>query len=136
LGFRARDPKLAERLVLYYVVGLNEKLRYNVVRGAEASQKFLENQLGNTFDPALREIILNLIASEIQKKMLVSSNALEILEGPVVPLAPSKPNRNKIVMLSLIAGLFASIAGVVAWKVAAGLRTALAREGASPRGAA
>jgi len=128
LGININDSQLAKQLVDVYLAGLNEKLRLDVMEDADSNQKYLEKQLDNTVDPALREKINGLIAYQIEKKMLMSSSAFNLLERPVVPLTPSSPDRKKIVIVCFLTGFLFSVASIFAWKAVLGLRVALIQE--------
>jgi len=114
IGIKFYDPLLAKQFVDDYLVGLNNKIREDVISEAEQNREFLERQLSQTSDPILMEKINNLIAVEIEKMMFASSQSLEILEGPVAPWERSSPQRTKTVLLSFVLGLFASITWVLA----------------------
>lgn len=112
VGIRFYDPILAKQLVDFYLVALNNRIRDNVIKDAEMNREYLEKQVTNTFDPILREKILGMIGFEIEKSMLVSTQAFEILEKPVVPMFRSKPKKGLILMMSFFLGLFTSIAAI------------------------
>jgi uncharacterized protein involved in exopolysaccharide biosynthesis len=133
LTMGAYSPTLAKQLVDYYLNELNEKLRQDVVRDAEANQRYLETQLDNTIDPILQEKIHGLVAYEIEKKMLVSSSSFVLLEGPVVPVSSTSPNKRKIVVMFLLLGLLFSSGVVFALKGLARLRATFAKESAAMR---
>lgn len=114
VGANAGSPVLAKQLVEFYLVELNNKIRRDVLSDADSNRKYLETQLSYTFDPTLAEKIQNMMAAEIERSMLMSSQAFQIMEGPVVPEARTKPQRKKIIMLACLIGLLASVGGVFA----------------------
>lgn len=113
VGANIYDPHLAVQLVGFYLIELNNKIRNDVMIEANANRTYLEKQINNTADPILMEKIHTMIAFEIEKYMLVSSQAFDILEKPVLPLKKSRPKRNLIVVLAFLLGLFTSIMGVL-----------------------
>jgi len=131
VGVRLYDPLLAEKIVEYYLMELNSKIRLNVMNDADSNRSYLERQLNNTSDPILIEKIQNLIAEEIGKTMLMSSSAFEILEKPTIPLERYSPNRMQIVMTSFIVGLILSALGIYARKGIGRFRTTMARNNIS-----
>jgi uncharacterized protein involved in exopolysaccharide biosynthesis len=112
------DSNLAAEIAEYYVDALNKKIQKDVIIEAEANQLYLSKQLNNTTDPLIREKIQNMIAFEIEKGMLVSSQSIDVLEKPVVPQKRIKPKRKRILIIFFFVGLFISIFGVMVWKFA------------------
>jgi LPS O-antigen subunit length determinant protein (WzzB/FepE family) len=110
-------------------------MRNDVVVDAENNRQYLESQLNNTFDPVLKEKIHGMIAMEIEKFMLVNSRAFDVLESAVVPIKRAKPRRVRIVLISVIFGLFGSMAGVFLFQALRDFKNAIriasmaAREG-------
>jgi uncharacterized protein involved in exopolysaccharide biosynthesis len=116
LGINYEDPELAKKFVEYYLVGLNNMMRKNVIEDAELNRKFLEAQMSNTTDPVLIEQLNQLVAVEVQKVMFASSNSLEILEHPQVALQRSKPKRKQLVIIAFLAGVLVSVTSVFLWQ--------------------
>jgi uncharacterized protein involved in exopolysaccharide biosynthesis len=112
----APDSVLARDLVGYLLEGLNAKLRTDAMEDAEANRRFLEEQMVAAADPLIREKIQQLIAAEIEKSMLVGTRAFEILERPVVPMERLKPQRKKLVIMSLLLGLLLSSLCAIGWE--------------------
>lgn len=108
------DSTLSKSIVDYYLAGLNERMRSDITRDAEANRRYLEQQLNGLMDPILREKVQSMIAYEIEKAMLASSNAFNVVEGPVVPLKRTSPRRLLILSLSVVAGAVASVVSVFA----------------------
>lgn len=107
------NPVLAEKIVSSYLVMLNEKIRDDIIRDAQANREYLEKNLSQTMDPAVRDKIQNIIAGELERMMLVNSQSFDILEKPVVPTLPVKPKKRRTVVLLFLVGLFFSIGIVV-----------------------
>lgn len=122
LGVNWPEPRIAERLVTLYLTELNAKLRDDIVSDAEANRAYLEKQLYNTSDPFLKEKVQSMISFEIEKSMLVSTRAFEVLETPMIPVERAKPKRKNIVLLAFAAGFVFSILGVLGWRGVAALR--------------
>ncbi len=126
ISVKYKDPEMAKRLADYYLIALNDRIRSNVIRDAEVNREFLEKQLTNTFDPILREKLQNMIGMEIEQSMMVSSQAFEIMEKPMLPLQKAKPKKKIIVVLSILAGFFLSILWIFADNLLAKFKSALA----------
>jgi uncharacterized protein involved in exopolysaccharide biosynthesis len=127
VGARSPDSLLAKKVVDYYLVALNNRIRGDVTLAAESDRRYLETQLANTFDPMLTVKIQAMVAYQVERAMLVSSRAFEVLEQPVVPQSPESPQRQKVVVLSFLFGLFFSVTGVFVWQACLKLRRALIR---------
>lgn len=127
VGANYEDPQLAWKFVEFYLAELNRKIRDDVIRDAEANRNYLEKQLSNTLDPILMEKIHSMIGFEIEKSMLVSSQAFEVLEKPVVPMKRLKPKRTFVVITAFFTGALLSIMGALALNAMADLKTAMVR---------
>ncbi len=123
----AHDSTLAKQIVDYYLKALNDKIRGDVISDSELNREYLERQLKNTLDPTLREKILNMIGFEIEKSMLISTRAFEILEEAVVPHERSKPKRKEIAIFSFMIGLMASLSVTIGRKSVVALQKNIAR---------
>lgn len=124
-----RDSVMAASIVEFYLKTLNERIRSGVIADAEANRKFIEDQLATTLDPLLREKLQQLMSTEIEKSMLVSSKSFDVLEKPTMPLFRSKPNKKAIFIMSLLLGGFFSFMGILVGK---GISEAKSRVAAIP----
>lgn len=113
LVVRSSEPQLAFDLVNAYLEELNLKLREDVIRDAENNLKFLEGQFASILDPELRVKLQSLMASEIERSMLVSTNAFEVFEGPILPTGKQWPLPKRILILSLLLGAAVGMSGVI-----------------------
>jgi uncharacterized protein involved in exopolysaccharide biosynthesis len=98
LNILASDSILATDIAGYYLSALNSKIQEDTRSDADGNRAYLETQLDLTQDPALRQQIQNMIATEIGKSMLVSTKTFDILEYPEVPLMRLAPKRKQIVL--------------------------------------
>ena len=112
MGADFYNPEDAKQIVDYYLAALNAKLLKNIKNEASANRAYLEKQLNNTNDPIMKEKISNMIAFEIEKYMLVSSKAFDVLEKPVVPVNRIKPKRRVMVIISLFLGFCVSLLSI------------------------
>jgi uncharacterized protein involved in exopolysaccharide biosynthesis len=133
LDARARTARLSKRIADAYLTALRDKIRVDVMKAADADRKYLEAQLNNTLDPILREKIQVMIAFQIEKAMLVSSQAFEVLEQPIVPRKRIGPQRKKIVISAFLAGFVFSVMAVYGKLALKNLRIALREDGTSSR---
>jgi uncharacterized protein involved in exopolysaccharide biosynthesis len=130
---KARSASLAKQIADAYLAALRDKIRIDVMQAADADRKYLEAQLNNTLDPILQEKIQGMIAFQIEKSMLVSSQAFEILERPIYPRKKIAPQRKKIVLTAFMAGLILAVGAVYARLGWMTLRTALREGEKTPR---
>ena len=107
------DSTLSADIVTYYLEALNTKLQEDTRTDAEGNRQYLEKQLISTQDPLLRERIQNLMAVEIEKSMLMSTKAFDVLENPSIPLYRLKPKRGQIVIISFLLGIIISCMGIM-----------------------
>ena len=110
IGANSHNPVYARNFVQYYMDALNMKLLSDVKKEAAINREYLEKQYNNTSDPVIKDKISNLIALEMEKRMLVSSTSFDVLEKPLVSFTRKGPNKKKMVVLSFVFGLFVSIA--------------------------
>lgn len=118
LTAKAPTPEGAVKLVEFYLAELNNRMRRDVVREAETNRKFLEEQISLAADPLIREKIQELIATQVERAMLVSYNSFDVLQKPFLPRYRISPKRGQILVLSLLAGLILSSLVVVGFEVA------------------
>jgi uncharacterized protein involved in exopolysaccharide biosynthesis len=79
---------------------------------AATNRKYLEEQLGSTTDPFIKQKTYNMIAEQIETGMMaeVKENfAFKVIDPPMAPDKKIKPQRRQIVLLALVISLFAGI---------------------------
>lgn len=77
------DSTFCDTLMNKYLLFLNEFIQYSVKKEADDNLKYLENRLEVTSDPLLREKLQGMIANEVEKAMLVSTEAFKIIDPPL-----------------------------------------------------
>ncbi|PKN17319.1 MAG: hypothetical protein CVU71_16180 [Deltaproteobacteria bacterium HGW-Deltaproteobacteria-6] len=106
------DPKLAALIADYYLVTLTNYMSSEVKRVAATNRQYLEEQLGSTTDPFIKQKTYNLIAQQIENGMMaeVKENfAFKIIDPPMMPDKKIKPRRSVIALLSLVISLLSGI---------------------------
>ncbi|MDO8444811.1 MAG: Wzz/FepE/Etk N-terminal domain-containing protein [Deltaproteobacteria bacterium] len=106
------DSEMSAKMVDYILTALNGHMRGEAKRVAQTNRMYLEEQLGMTADPLIRQKIYSLIATQIETAMMseVKENfAFKVIDPPRAPDKKIKPKRSQMVMLSLVASLFAGI---------------------------
>ena len=106
------DPETAARMVEYFLTTLTDHMSGEAKRVASTNRKYLEEQLGATADPLIRQKIYNLIAQQIETSMMseVKENfAFKVIDPPRAPDKKIRPKRSQMVILSLVASLVAGI---------------------------
>lgn len=104
LSITARDPALASEIAREFIVVLNERIKSDVVNDSKLNIEYLEAEAAKTYDPTIKEKILSMIAFEIEKGMLVTSQSFTVLEFPMVPVYKAGPNRKGIVVAAAFLG--------------------------------
>jgi uncharacterized protein involved in exopolysaccharide biosynthesis len=107
-----RDPEMAAKIVEYYLATLNNYMSSEAKRVATTNRLYLEQQLGSTNDPFIKQKTYNLIAQQIETAMMseVKENfAFKVIDPPLAPDKKIKPKRSQMVMLSFVVALFIGI---------------------------
>jgi subunit length determinant Wzz-like protein len=105
VGVNFPDSVMAKRLVEFFIQSLSRKIRNDIITESVSNRAYLDSQIVSTTDPMLRQKIQELIGMEIEKAMLVSTNSVEVLIPPAVPIERLKPKRKVIMMASFGLGL-------------------------------
>jgi len=80
LSIQSKDSMFTSTLATVYLDYLNEYIRTKVQTEAKENVEYLDTQLVSIADPLLRTKILGLLASEIEKKMVVSREAFKVAD--------------------------------------------------------
>lgn len=107
-----RDPELAAKIVEYAMITLTDFMSSEAKRVATTNRVYLEQQLGTTMDPFIKQKTYNLIAEQIETAMMaeVKENfAFKVIDPPLAPDKKIKPKRSQMVMLSFVVALFIGI---------------------------
>lgn len=78
------DSAFSYRLLDATVLYLNTYIRDRIEQEAGTNVRYLDSTLGVIADPLLREKVQSLIASEIEKRMVVSKEAFQVIDPVVV----------------------------------------------------
>ena len=106
------SPIFAHELLQYTIEELNRASSLSALKDSQESLVFLEDKLATTKQIDLRESLLKLIASQLEKEMMAtvqSQYLLKILDKPFIPEEKVSPSRSIIVILSAFIGLIFSI---------------------------
>ncbi len=112
LSFESTDPKMAQTILNYYIVGLSEFLRRQTLEDAAAQQVHLSQQLAKTTDPLLKNMLYELIAKQIEKETLAKIQryySFIVIDPAFVPERKFKPKRAQICMISIVVAFFIAI---------------------------
>jgi len=102
------DPAVAARLVECLLVTLTNYMSSEAKRVAATNRRYLEEQLGSTADPIIRQKTYNMIAQQIETAMMaeVKENfAFKVIDPPLTPDRTVRPKRILMVAVSLAAAL-------------------------------
>jgi capsular polysaccharide biosynthesis protein len=108
----AHTADLSVKIIELYLEELNGKIREDVIAEARANQEFLQAQKRATLDPLILNKIQNMLGFEMEREMLVSQKSIDILQGPILPTMRTKPQRKRILVLSLLLGMALGCAAV------------------------
>ena len=106
------DPDMAAKIVEYFLVTLTNYMSSEAKRVAATNRKYLEEQLGSTTDPFIKQKTYNMIAQQIETGMMaeVKENfAFKVIDPPLAPDKKIKPKRVQMVILALFVALFVGI---------------------------
>ncbi len=84
ISFEHKDSLTTYILLSSYLNYLDTYIRSNVQKDAKENRDYLENQLLNVTDPLLRTKIQELIAKEVEKMMVVSKEAFQVMDDTFV----------------------------------------------------
>jgi len=102
------DSVLAKNIVNYYLQELDNRLKEDIVRQSHEKKVYLDEQMRSTEDPWMVQKLQALIGAEVEKTMLISGSALNVLETPMVPTEKLKPKRKMIILGAFFIGLIFS----------------------------
>ncbi len=106
------DPKLASWMVEILLQTLKDYITREAIITAEKNLEMLRKELPKVGDPILRQKLQNLMAKNIETKVMAKVNrefAFKILEYPRPSKKRYKPQRSLIVMVSFVSSLFLGI---------------------------
>jgi uncharacterized protein involved in exopolysaccharide biosynthesis len=112
ISFESEDPRMAQTILNYYIVGLSEFLRRQTLEDAAAQQVHLSQQLTKTTDPLLKNRLYELIAKQIEKETLAKIQryySFIVIDPSFVPERKFKPKRAQICMISIVVAFFIAI---------------------------
>jgi uncharacterized protein involved in exopolysaccharide biosynthesis len=107
-----KDPRMAQTILNYYIVGLSEFLRRQTLEDAAAQQVHLSQQLAKTTDPLLKNRLYELIAKQIEKETLAKIQryySFIVIDPSFIPERKFKPKRAQICMISIVVAFFIAI---------------------------
>ena len=109
ISFESKDPRMAQTILNYYIVGLSEFLRRQTLEDAAALQVHLFQQLKKTTDPLLKNRLYEMIAKQIEKETLATIQryySFIVIDPSFVPERKFKPKRSQICMISTVVAFF------------------------------
>jgi len=106
------DPEMAAKMVEYFLTALTDHMSSEARRVATINRQYLEEQLGKTADPLIKQKIYNLIAQQLETSMMaeVKENfAFKVIDPPKVPDKKIRPKRIQMALLSFVVSIFLSV---------------------------
>ena len=80
ISVKSKDSTFTDTLISKYLDYLNYYIKTTVQAEAKENVSYLDNQLISIADPLLREKLQNMIASEMEKAMIVSKEAYKLID--------------------------------------------------------
>ncbi|MEI7672435.1 MAG: Wzz/FepE/Etk N-terminal domain-containing protein [Deltaproteobacteria bacterium] len=112
ISCESEDPEMAKDIVNYYIVGMSDFLRLQMLEEAAAQQVDLSKQLARTSDPLLKIRLYELIARQMEKETLARVQkyfGFNVVDPPYVPEQKFKPKRAQICMISVVVAFFIAV---------------------------
>lgn len=107
LSITWHDPEEATRWLQRFLTKADTMLTQTVIEQAQGNLKYLEEQLESASTAEVRQAVAGMMENEM-KKLMVASNvergAMTIIDPPMVPLEPFKPNKPLILVLGFMLG--------------------------------
>lgn len=122
------DPEKAAMIANIFVAQFNEYMRNLEISEAEVKEAFLINELNKSKIIEIHKSIYRLMEAQLVIKMLASSKlnySFEVLDPAVPAFEKSSPAKKKITILTLIGGIFGSVAFLIAKVVLLRMRDAI-----------
>jgi len=109
-----KDPKMAKRLVDYYLAALSESMRAQVLRDTRENIRFLKEQLTKTRDPLVVEKIYALLASKVERETFAMAQkyfGFRILDPPIAPDTNkgTSTHRKRDCLLAVVVAFFLAV---------------------------
>ena len=114
ISIQHKSPFMAKKLLETIIFNINESMRSQDIRLAEASINYLNESKNLTQLQSLQEGISNLLENQMQTLMLASSNesyVFKVIDSPIAPERKSGPVRSIIcIVITMIGGFLSLIA--------------------------
>lgn len=83
ISIESKDSTFSDTLLSKYLQYLNYFIQTSVLTDAKENVAYLDKQLVTVVDPLLREKLQGMIASELEKEMLVSKEAFKVVDPQI-----------------------------------------------------
>jgi uncharacterized protein involved in exopolysaccharide biosynthesis len=96
VSFESRSAEGSRDIVVYYFEEAKSILQEKALVRANRNKKFLEEQIGRTVDPIIRERLYTLYSKEVEREMLARNReqfGFTILDPSMAPDRKSRPRR-------------------------------------------
>jgi len=111
ISINSDNPVFASKIANQSIDALNEYMRQEAIEESVNSQKYLNETLNLTTIMDVKNVIYNLIEEQIKKSMLANVRkdyVFRVIDYASIPGSPVRPNRNFILFISSLLGLFLS----------------------------
>ena len=127
ISFESPSSEGSANIVRYFLEEGKIRLQEEALQRASRNKRFLEEQLGKTVDPIIRDRLYTLYSQEVEREMLARNSeqyGFKIVDDPLPPDKKAKPRIR-------LSALIATAASALIWTVI--LVPWMKKRGASPR---
>jgi uncharacterized protein involved in exopolysaccharide biosynthesis len=109
VAFESRSAQGSREIVSYYLEEAKDRLQEKAIEKATRNKRFLEEQIGRTVDPIIRERLHTLYTQEFEREMLARNReqfGFTVLDFPLAPDRKSGPARARSAVLATVLSFF------------------------------
>lgn len=110
ISFEDKDPEFAVAMINRYLNELDNYLRSEAINRAMDNRRYLTTLMKAQTDKDIKERLNALVLSQMEQAMYAETKSAflyEVVDPPVLPKYPSKPNRPLTLILAFVVALMA-----------------------------
>jgi LPS O-antigen subunit length determinant protein (WzzB/FepE family) len=113
ISMTIQDEGQSKQWVEWFLAEINAYLKRGIIKRSKHNQEFLRRRLNMTQNPIILEKVQSMLAYELEKEMLADDLSFDIIDHPVVPNKPTKPNKVLLLILAIFLSNFLWVAYVL-----------------------
>ena len=105
------DPDLAAKVANATIQSLNSHMKSKTIDEADRNLAYLEMELAETNQVDLRQVLYNMIAQQVEQKMVANvteESAFKVIDPAIPPSKRISPKRTQMTIFGAIIGFFFS----------------------------